>query len=163
MVAVGDLLQVDKPRNAGTVAPRRDLLSLAFIVSDSLDPSARAVRNSVTALKGAYRRATVLQRDFGYQQVGFFLLRVESRGWTEMQHGGRAPRRLPPRAGVAARLCEIRVVRSSATRSMAFGAVLPLHGMCWGVALGASRRVLTFLLPFRSAVAVAHSAQYAYL
>lgn len=70
MVAVGDLLQVDKTRNAGKVAPRRDLMSLAFIVSDSLDPSARAVRNSVTALKGAYRRATVLQRDFGYQQVG---------------------------------------------------------------------------------------------
>ena len=48
---------------------RRDLMSLAFIVSDSLDMSGKFVRDQVRALKGTYRRATVLQRDFGYQQV----------------------------------------------------------------------------------------------
>ena len=47
----------------------RDLTSLALIVSDSLDGSRAAVRNRVTGLRGTYRRATILGRDFGYNQV----------------------------------------------------------------------------------------------
>lgn len=38
-------------------------------MSDSLDGSRAMVRNRVSGLKGTYRRATVLGRDFGYQQV----------------------------------------------------------------------------------------------
>lgn len=52
-----------------TSARHRDLISLALIVSDSLDGSAKAVRTRVSEMKGTYRRATVLGRDFGYQQV----------------------------------------------------------------------------------------------
>lgn len=55
--------------NLGKLTYPRNLISLALIVSDSLDGSAKAVRTRVSELKGTYRRATVLARDFGYQQA----------------------------------------------------------------------------------------------
>ncbi len=48
----------------------RELLSLGFIVSDSLDYSAREVRKAVQALDGdPFAGVLVLQRDYGYSQV----------------------------------------------------------------------------------------------
>ena len=48
----------------------RELLSLGFIVSDSLDYSAREVRKVVQKLGGdAFASVLVLQRDYGYSQV----------------------------------------------------------------------------------------------
>ncbi len=48
----------------------RELLSLGFIVSDSLDYSAREVRAAVQKLGGdAFASVLVLQRDYGYSQV----------------------------------------------------------------------------------------------
>ena len=54
----------------------RELLSLGFIVSDSLDYSAREVRAEVKKLGAdAFASVLVLQRDYGYSQasadVGF--------------------------------------------------------------------------------------------
>lgn len=44
--------------------------SLAILVSDSLDETLRLCRTAAGQLPGqSYRRATVLQRDFGYQQA----------------------------------------------------------------------------------------------
>ena len=48
----------------------RELLSLGFIVSDSLDYSAREVRAAVKKLDGdPFASVLVLQRDYGYSQV----------------------------------------------------------------------------------------------
>jgi len=53
-----------------TITYPRAQTSLAILVSDSLDETLRLCRTAAGQLPGqSYRRATVLQRDFGYQQA----------------------------------------------------------------------------------------------
>ena len=79
-IQTGPKPQFQNPNEQSNIGPAccaqrltysRELLSLGFIVSDSLDYSAREVRKAVQGLDGdPFAGVLVLQRDYGYSQVG---------------------------------------------------------------------------------------------